>query len=107
MIWQRGLINAPTVLNSSEEKLSTRTSPSSGTARAPADLKAQAGGPIANPGEMAFTHTLAIDVLESIPEYVIEFKQVFGTEKIDIRVGSYSCGCGRVRENPRSFQLCF
>ena len=49
-----------------------------------ADLKAQAGGPNANPGEMAFTHTLAIDVLESIPEYVTEFKQVFGTDKIDI-----------------------
>jgi len=37
-----------------------------------ADLKAQAGGPIANPGEMAFSHTLAIGVLESIPEYVTE-----------------------------------
>jgi cytochrome c peroxidase len=49
-----------------------------------ADLKAQAGGPIANPGEMAFTHTLAIDVLTSIPEYVMAFKQVFGTEKITI-----------------------
>jgi cytochrome c peroxidase len=49
-----------------------------------ADLKEQAGGPIANPGEMAFTHTLAIEVLESIPEYVTEFKQVFGTDKIDI-----------------------
>ena len=32
-----------------------------------ADLKEQAGGPIANPGEMAFTHTLALEVLESIP----------------------------------------
>jgi cytochrome c peroxidase len=25
------------------------------------DLKAQAGGPIANPGEMAFTHELAVE----------------------------------------------
>ena len=33
------------------------------------DLKEQAGGPIANPGEMAFTHELAVDVLESIPQY--------------------------------------
>nr|MCU0969918.1 c-type cytochrome [Rubrivivax sp.] len=49
-----------------------------------ADLKAQAGGPIANPGEMAFSHTLAIDVLESIPAYQREFKQVFGKDKIDI-----------------------
>ena len=49
-----------------------------------ADLKAQAGGPIANPGEMAFTHTLAVDMLETIPEYVIEFKLVFGKSVIDI-----------------------
>ena len=75
--WQRGPINAPTVLNSSLNVAQFWDG------RA-ADLKAQAGGPIANPGEMAFTHTLAIDVLESIPEYVIEFKQVFGKEKIDI-----------------------
>lgn len=31
-----------------------------------------------------FTHTLAIDVLNSIPQYVNEFKLVFGTDKIDI-----------------------
>ena len=49
-----------------------------------ADLTAQAGGPIANPGEMGFTHTLAIGVLESIPAYVREFKQVFGKDKVDI-----------------------
>jgi cytochrome c peroxidase len=48
------------------------------------DLKAQAGGPIANPGEMAFSHTLAIGVLETIPAYVREFKDVFGKDKIDI-----------------------
>ena len=75
--WQQGPINAPTVLNSSLNLAQFWDG------RA-ADLKAQAGGPIANPGEMAFTHTLAISVLESIPEYVMEFKQVFGTEKIDI-----------------------
>ena len=33
---------------------------------------------------MAFTHTLAIDVLTSIPEYVMEFKQVYGSDKITI-----------------------
>ncbi|MES9955681.1 MAG: cytochrome-c peroxidase [Sedimenticola sp.] len=75
--WQRGPINAPTVLNSSMNVAQFWDG------RA-ADLKAQAGGPIANPGEMAFTHILAIDVLESIPEYVTEFKQVFAKEKIDI-----------------------
>jgi cytochrome c peroxidase len=49
-----------------------------------ADLKEQAGGPIANPGEMAFSHTLAIDMLASIPAYQREFKLVFGKDKVDI-----------------------
>ncbi|MEW6165770.1 MAG: cytochrome-c peroxidase [Pseudomonadota bacterium] len=75
--WQQGPINAPTVLNSSLNVAQFWDG------RA-ADLKAQAGGPIANPGEMAFTHTLAIGVLESIPEYVREFKVVFGKDRIDI-----------------------
>ncbi len=75
--WQQGPINAPTVLNSSMNLAQFWD----GRAK---DLKAQAGGPIANPGEMGFTHKLAVDVLESIPEYVVEFKQVFGTNKITI-----------------------
>ena len=75
--WQQGPINAPTVLNSSLNVAQFWDG------RA-ADLKAQAGGPIANPGEMGFTHTLAIGVLESIPAYVREFKTVFGTDKLDI-----------------------
>jgi cytochrome c peroxidase len=48
------------------------------------DLKEQAGGPIANPGEMAFTHELAVDMLNSIPGYQAEFKKVFSKQKIDI-----------------------
>lgn len=75
--WQQGPINAPTVLNSSLNVAQFWDG------RA-ADLKAQAGGPIANPGEMAFSHTLAIDVLESIPAYVREFRQVFNKPRIDI-----------------------
>ena len=75
--WQQGPINAPTVLNSSLNVAQFWDG------RA-ADLKAQAGGPIANPGEMAFSHTLAIAVLASIPGYVRDFKQVFGTDKITI-----------------------
>jgi cytochrome c peroxidase len=75
--WQQGPINAPTVLNSSMNVAQFWDG------RA-ADLKEQAGGPIANPGEMAFTHTLAVDVLESIPEYVTEFTQVFGPDCINI-----------------------
>ncbi|MBS1257559.1 MAG: Cytochrome c551 peroxidase [Candidatus Scalindua arabica] len=75
--WQQGPINAPTVLNSSMNVAQFWDG------RA-ADLKEQAGGPIASPGEMAFTHTLAIEVLESIPQYVTEFKLVFGTDNINI-----------------------
>jgi cytochrome c peroxidase len=75
--WQQGPINAPTVLNSSLNVAQFWDG------RA-ADLKEQAGGPIANPGEMAFSHTLAIGLLETIPQYVHEFKTVFGKDKIDI-----------------------
>jgi cytochrome c peroxidase len=48
------------------------------------DLKEQAGGPIANPGEMGFTHELAVGVLQSIPEYRTRFKQLFNNDKINI-----------------------
>jgi cytochrome c peroxidase len=75
--WQQGPINAPTVLNSSLNVAQFWDG------RA-ADLKEQAGGPIANPGEMAASHTLAVGVLQSIPEYVREFKQVFGKDQITI-----------------------
>lgn len=75
--WQEGPINSPTVLNSSLAVAQFWDG------RA-ANLKEQAGGPIANPGEMAFTHDLAIDVLQSIPGYVAEFKSVFGSSRIDI-----------------------
>ncbi|MCV2217359.1 cytochrome-c peroxidase [Thauera sp. Sel9] len=75
--WQQGPINSPTVLNSSLAVAQFWDG------RA-ADLKEQAGGPIANPGEMAFTHDLAIDTLRSIPGYVSEFKSVFGSAAINI-----------------------
>jgi len=75
--WAEGPINAPTVLNSSLNVAQFWDG------RA-ADLKEQAGGPIANPKEMAFSHTLTVDVLASIPGYVTEFYQVFGTDTITI-----------------------
>ncbi|NWG87850.1 MAG: cytochrome-c peroxidase [Hydrogenophilaceae bacterium] len=75
--WQQGPINAPTVLNSTLNLAQFWD----GRAK---DLKAQAGGPIANPGEMAFTHELAVDVLNSIPAYRAEFKKVFGKDKASI-----------------------
>ncbi len=75
--WQEGPINSPTVLNSSLNVAQFWDG------RA-ADLKEQAGGPIANPGEMAFTHELAVEMLQSVPGYTVEFRKAFGTDKIDI-----------------------
>lgn len=75
--WQKGPINAPTVLNSSLNFVQFWD----GRAET---LKDQAGGPIANPGEMAFTHDLAEKVLESIPGYVADFQAVYGKDQIDI-----------------------
>ncbi|MBN1279678.1 cytochrome-c peroxidase [Chlorobium sp.] len=75
--WNKGPINSPTVLNSSMNLAQFWD----GRAK---DLKEQAAGPIANPGEMAFTHELAVGVLQSIPGYVDEFKNVFGSDQITI-----------------------
>jgi len=75
--WQKGPINAPTVLNSSMSVAQFWDG------RAPT-LKAQAGGPIANPGEMAFSHELAVGLLKTIPAYEVEFQRAFATSGIDI-----------------------
>ncbi|NTW70119.1 MAG: cytochrome-c peroxidase [Chlorobiaceae bacterium] len=75
--WNQGPINSPTVLNSGMNLAQFWD----GRAK---DLKEQAGGPIGNPGEMSFTHDLAVAVLQSIPAYVDEFKQVFNADTIDI-----------------------
>ncbi len=75
--WHKGPINAPTVLNSSMNVAQFWD----GRART---LQEQAAGPIANPGEMAFTHQLAVEVIASIPQYVDEFTTVFGSPSVDI-----------------------
>ena len=75
--WNIGPINSPTVLNAKYNFVQFWD----GRAK---DLKDQAGGPIANPGEMASTHELALAVLDSIPGYRAEFKTVYGKDKIDI-----------------------
>jgi len=75
--WQQGPINSPTVLNSSLNVAQFWDG------RA-ATLKEQAGGPIANPAEMAFSHTLAVELLGSIPQYVAEFKAAYGHDRITI-----------------------
>jgi cytochrome c peroxidase len=48
------------------------------------DLQDQAGGPIANPAEMASSHVVTVSTLETIPGYVAEFNKVFGSNTITI-----------------------
>lgn len=73
--WQFGAINAPTVPNAKFNLAQFWD----GRAK---DLKEQAKGPITNPVEMASNHELAVSVLQSIPEYVQWFKEVYKDEKI-------------------------
>ncbi len=75
--WHEGPINSPTVLNS-------RFSIAQFWDGRAADLKEQAGGPIANPGEMAFTHDLAVDVIASIPGYVERIEAIYGDDAVSI-----------------------
>jgi cytochrome c peroxidase len=74
--WQLGPINSPTVLNARWNLAQFWD----GRAK---DLKEQAGGPVANPMEMAFSHDAAIDVLATIPAYVDEFQRVYGGLTMD------------------------
>lgn len=75
--WQQGPINSPTVLNASLNFVQFWDG------RA-ANLQEQAAGPIANPGEMASTHPLALEVLASIPEYVRYFSAIYPKSPITI-----------------------
>ena len=75
--WQKGGINSPTVLNSSMNVAQFWD----GRAK---DLREQAGGPIANPAEMASNHGLAVTVLQSIPGYTAEFRKVYKSDEISI-----------------------
>lgn len=75
--WQEGPINSPTVLNSSLNMAQFWD----GRAET---LQEQAAGPIDNPLEMAYTHTLAVEVLRSIPQYGDMFEAIYGTRDITI-----------------------
>jgi cytochrome c peroxidase len=75
--WQQGDINSPTVLNSNlniKQFWNGRVD----------SLKEQAALPIIEENEMASTHVLVVSILQTIPGYVREFKQVFGKDAIDI-----------------------
>ncbi len=75
--WIFGSINSPTVLNAKFNLAQFWD----GRAK---DLREQAGGPIANPMEMASNHELAVGILQSIPEYVKWFADVYGGGAITI-----------------------
>lgn len=75
--WNEGPINSPTVLNARFNLAQFWD----GRAK---DLKAQAGGPIENPGEMGSTHQLAVEVVKSISGYQNAFKGAFGSDGVDI-----------------------
>jgi len=75
--WQQGPINSPTVLNA-EYGLAQFWD---GRAK---DLKEQAGGPIANPGEMGYTHELAVTTIASMPGYQVKFDAIYGENGVNI-----------------------
>ncbi len=73
--WLSGPINSPTVLNA-------RFNMAQFWDGRAMDLKEQAGGPIANPIEMGSNHELTVSVLQSIPDYVQWFSEVYATEEM-------------------------
>lgn len=75
--WAQGPINSPTVLNAHGQIAQFWD----GRAKT---LEEQAGGPIANPMEMASTHEMAVQVISTIPGYRKEFTKVFGDDKVTI-----------------------
>lgn len=79
--WQKGGRNAPTVLNAVYNTAQFWD----GRAK---DLEAQAGGPMANPIEMASTHTHVIEMLTKIPGYKAKFDAAFPGEKDPIVIGN-------------------
>lgn len=75
--WQAGPVNSPTVFNSSLSIAQFWDG------RA-ANLKEQAAGPIQADIEMAMPHTLAVDVLSSIPGYLELMQQVYGSPDVNL-----------------------
>jgi len=94
--WAQGPINAPTVFNA----VYSIAQFWDGRAR---DLTEQAGGPIANPDEMASSHGLAVDVLQTIPGYREAFSRVYGQQQISIaQVTDAIAEFERTLVNPKS-----
>ena len=79
--WQRGGRNSPTVLNSVFNKAQFWD----GRAK---DLEQQAGGPIANPVEMASPKAHVVEQLKGIPGYGPLFAKAFPAEHDPITIGN-------------------
>lgn len=79
--WQKGGRNAPTVLNAVFNVAQFWD----GRAK---DLEAQAGGPMANPIEMATTHPHVIEMLKKIPGYKTKFEAAFPGDNAPIIIGN-------------------
>jgi len=82
---KKGTRHSPTVINSAYNSLQFWDG------RAPS-LEEQAKGPIANPVEMASTHSDVVKRLQSDPKYVALFKEAWGTEQISIDLVVKSIG---------------
>ena len=77
--WKRLSINTPTVLNSSLNVAQFWD----GRALT---LQDQASGSLANSSSMALSHSIAVNVVKTIPGYVAEFKSVFDEETITLEM---------------------
>ncbi len=75
--WRAGPVNSPTVFNSSLSIAQFWDG------RA-ANLQEQAAGPIEADVEMAMPHTLAVEVIESIPGYRSQFASIYGNEEVSL-----------------------
>ena len=75
--WRAGPVNSPTVFNSSLSIAQFWDG------RA-ANLQEQAAGPIEADVEMAMPHTLAVEVIESIPGYRSQFSAIYGNENVSL-----------------------
>ncbi len=75
--WRAGPVNSPTVFNSSLSIAQFWDG------RA-ANLQEQAAGPIEADVEMAMPHTLAVEVIESIPGYRSQFAAIYGNEDVSL-----------------------
>ncbi len=77
--WRRLSINTPTVLNASLNVAQFWDGRAS-------TLQDQASGSLENPSGMALSHSIAVNVVKTIPGYVSEFRKVFAEKAITLEM---------------------